>query len=82
MTYKQAKEELMADTQPEFFDSIKQAEKFIRKDSKDWLYDNGELSLGSHEDWCEPYYILEVKKSFQPVVKISAEVSLKSLDKI
>ena len=42
---------------------------------------DGNLELGSHEDWCEPYYILEIKKVFQPVVKISAEISLKKLDK-
>ena len=71
------KPEDWCETQPVFFDSIKQAEKFIRKDSKEWMHDYGELSLGKHEDLCEPYYILEVKRSFQPVVKISAEVSLK-----
>jgi hypothetical protein len=75
------KPEVWCETQPVFFDSIKDAEDFIRRDSKGWMEGNSELELGSHDDWCEPYYILEVKKSFQPVVKISAKVSLKSLDK-
>lgn len=69
------------ETQPELFKSIKEAENFIRKDSKEWLKDSGALELGSHDDWCEPYYILEVKKIFQPVIKISAEVGLRNKTK-
>ena len=67
------------ESSPALFNSIKQAEDFIRKDSKEWLNDNGELELGSHDNWCEPYYIVEIKRVFQPVVKISAEVSLRGL---
>ena len=82
MQYKYAvmtgKPEVWCETQPKLFGSIKQAENFIRKDSKEWMEDNEELEIGTHEDWCEPYYILEIKKSFQPVVKISAEINLKN----
>lgn len=73
----QGEPERWAEDKPVFFESIKKAEDYIRKNSKEWLDDDGALPLGAHEDWCEPYFILEVKKSFQPVIKISAAVSLK-----
>jgi len=62
--------------QPEGFDTIKEAEYYIRKNSLEWM-DGGEHEIGTFDDWCEPYYIVEVKAIRQPVIKVQPSVTLK-----
>jgi len=62
--------------QPEGFGTIKEAEDYIRQDSLDWM-DGGEHQIGTFDDWCGPYYIVEVKAIVQPVIKVEASVTLK-----
>lgn len=67
-------------TQPRGFDTIKEAEDFIREDSLEWL-EGAQHELGTFDDWCSPYYIVEVKAIRQPVIKVQASVTLKKVAK-
>lgn len=72
------KPEGWCDTQPRGFDTIKEAEDFIRENSLEWM-DGGEHELGTFYDWCPLYYIVEVKAIRQPVIKVQASVTLRKV---
>lgn len=58
------------------FSSIKEADKAIRKDCLDWM--NGdEHELGTHDDWCPNYTIIQTIKTYAPSITVSASVKLK-----
>ena len=58
------------------YESETKARQAIRDDIADTLDGCEMLSPGKHPDWCERYTIIELVKSFQPCLDVTAKISL------
>ena len=60
------------------FPTLQQAEAAIRKNSIEWM-DGGEHEIGTWDDWCEPYMIVQRVKTLNPSITVTASVRLKNV---
>lgn len=61
------------------FESESQAREAIRQNALDGTEGSQQLSPGTLDQWCEQYTVVEVLKSFQPVLDVSIAITLKNV---